>query len=93
MSVFIVRTRRARKALTISPKKVQSETKCWPEALSQIGISGLATRFYLGNHSLSHISYIQLGFRIFSLDELSFSSDELLSAQMGHPAPYKWICS
>jgi hypothetical protein len=38
------------------------ERFCWPEALSQIGISGLATRLYLGNPSLSHISYIQLGF-------------------------------
>jgi hypothetical protein len=48
---------------------------CQPEALSQIGISGLATRFYLGNPLLSHISYIQLGYRIFSLDELPLRSD------------------
>jgi hypothetical protein len=43
------------------------QSYCWPEALSQIGISGLATRFYLGNplaqpHLVysARISYIQL---------------------------------
>jgi hypothetical protein len=55
---------------------------CCRAALTYLGISGLATLLHLGNPLLRHISYIQprttpiqLGYRKFSLDELSFSSD------------------
>ena len=38
-------------------------------------ISDLALQINLGNPLLSHLSAIQLGSHIFSLDELPFSSD------------------